>query len=900
MSDSSWRRLRRIVQPSVRQDVDDEMAFHFQMRVAQFMESGMSRADAERAARERFGDMHEVQTELVDIDSRRRRRLDLRERFDATLQDLTVSARSLRREPLFALGVILTIALGIGANATMFGVIDRLLVRGPALVADASRVNKLFITRKTASGKLRTSGNWNYLSYTALRDNARSFSAVAAYGQPGPALFGPGREARPVQQALATWDLFPLLGVRPLAGRFFTREEDSPPAGTNVAVIAEEMWRAEFGRDPMVLGKPMIINGASYTIVGVAPQGFTGPQRMRVDVWLPMTTRAPRPDWPTTWQATWLSVETRLAPGVTRERAGEEATRILREAYTGPNAGMRELVATLRPLSADENGQPSRVVSVARWLMGVAVIVLIVTCANVANLIVARGRRRRREVAVRLALGAGRWRVARLLFAETVILVGLGTAVGLLITVAGSRVMQATLLENVAWDGRAVDARVFAFTAGVALATALLIGLLPALDATGVRVTGALKETAGSGGGRRSRGRLALSALQAAMCVVLLAGAGLFARSLMHARGVRLGFEANRVVRANPWFDYEELRGPARADGKARAMLTLQSVAERFRAMGWVEHAAISVGSPFGFDFAVTVKVPGRDSIPALAGGGPYIAAVTSDYFATVGTPLRTGRLFTPADRDGSAPVAIINETMAATLWPGESALGKCLLIGDGDTVPCASVVGVVADVHRASLREPPSMQYYIPFGQERGFGGAVLMVRARSDADAAAPLVKRALLAMPDMPYTSADPIQAAIDPEYRPWQLGAAMFGVFGLLALIIAVVGLYSVIAYLVSERTRELGVRIALGATSGRIVRGVVLGGALVLGLGIAAGTVVVLATGRYVEPLLFDVKAHDPTVLGAVGSLVLAIGLFASWWPARRASRVDPVIALRAD
>jgi len=383
------------------------------------------------------------------------------------------------------------------------------------------------------------------------------------------------------------------------------------------------------------------------------------------------------------------------------------------------------------------------------------------------------------------------------------------------------------------------------------------------------------------------------------MCVVLLVGAGLFTRSLSRARGVDLGFQAGRVIRATPRFDYESLRGAARTEGKALAMQTLATAATRLSALPWVEHTAITVGSPFGYGFGVSLKVPGRDSIPALEGGSPSITAVTGDYFAVVGTPLRSGRVFTTADRDGSAAVVIVNETMARVLWPGESALGKCLLIGD-EPPACATVVGIVGDVHRSSLREPPSMQYYIPFGQERGFGGAVLLVRPRGDAESSIAQLKKALIAMPDMPYASAELIQAAIDPQYRPWELGAAMFGVFGVLALLVAAVGLYSVIAYLVTDRTREIGVRIALGASAARIVREVVTSGAAVVTLGIALGLGVALLAGRFVEPLLFDVKPRDPTVIGFVAALVFAIGVFATWWPARRASRVDPMVALRAD
>jgi predicted permease len=899
MSDSKWFRAFRLWSKNGERDVDDEFARHFRMRVDEYVEQGLTPDAAERAARERFGDVASVRGRLVDMEARRRRHRDWRERLEGIRQDVVVSARALAREPLFTVGAVLTLALGIGANATMFGVIDRLLLRGPAHVVNAADVNRLFITMKTRSGRMATTATLNYASYVALRDNARSFQSVAAYSSPSDALYGAGSRAEPVRLAYATWDLFPLLGVHPSIGRFFTRAEDAPPRGANVALISEEMWRRELGADSKVLGRQITLNREAYTVIGVTPLGFTGPERARADVWLPMSLQAPRPDWPATWQASWLNVETRLAPGVTRQQADDEVTRIMRAAYAGTNPNGKRLVATVRPLSFDDSGAPSAIVNVSRWLMGVSVIVLLVTCANVANLFIARARRRRREVAVRLALGAGRARLVQLLLAESFVIVATAMAVALALTVGGSRLMQVTLLASVAWDGSAVDSRVFLFTAAIGVATCALVGLVPAIDATRATLTDALKAGAATGGGRRGRGRTVMTVLQAAMCVVLLVGAGLFSRSLARARDVQLGFEASRVIRANPSFDFENLRGAAREEGKARATQVMMTAVARLSALPWVEHAAISVGSPFGFGFSVSLKLPGQDSIPALEGGGPYITAVTADYFSAVGTPLRSGRVFTRADRDGSAPVAIVNETMARVLWPNQSALGKCLIIG-ADSAPCASVVGIVADVHRASLREPATMQYYIPFGQERGFGGAVLVVRPRGDAASAIPRLKKALIAMPDMPYVAADLIQSSIDPEYRPWQLGAAMFGVFGILALIVASVGLYSVIAYLVADRTRELGVRIALGASSARIVRDVVSGGAAIVSVGIALGLGAALLAGRFVEPLLFDVKPRDPTVIALVAAIVFAIGVFAAWWPAQRASRVDPTVALRAE
>ena len=899
IGDSTWRRLRRIWRTSIGDDVDDEVAFHFAMRVEQFIAAGMSRDAAERAARERFGNLGEVRSELVSIDERQRRRRDWRDRADALRQDVVVSVRALRREPLFTLGVVITLGLGIGANATMFGIIDRLMLRGPEHVVDARAVNRLYITA-AEHGSLQTDASLGYVTYAALRDRAQSFAGVGAYQPAGRGRFGIGRDARQISEASATWDFFTTLGVRPVIGRFYGRDEDSPPRGANVAVISEELWQSEFGGDASVLGKRITVDDTAYTVIGVAPRGFTDPELVRADVWLPMTLIAPRKDWPTTYQAEWLRIVTRLAPGTSAERAGSEATRILRAAYTDTDTGYKHLVAFVRPLWYNRVGAPSAVANVSRWLMGVAIVVLLVTCANVANLLIARARRRRREIAVRLALGAGRARLVRLLVVETLLVVLGGACAALGVALAGGGVMRATLLSNVAWNNGGVDTRVFAFTFAIAIATGLLIGLIPAIDATRASLTSALKGGVGEGGGKRSRGRVALTVLQASLCVVLLIGAGLFVESLAKSRAVDLGFQPSRVLRTSVAPTVPGVAGLSRGDARAASAAVLASVVERLRALPWVEEASLSVGSPFGNSFSgLTLRIPGRDSIPDDVASRVSISATSAGYFATVGTPLRAGRVFTAADRAGSAPVVIVNETMAKKFWPGESPLGKCIMIGDPNP-PCSMVVGIVADAHQYSIREPASMQYYVPLGQERGIGGTSVLVRPRGDAEAAIPKLRQALLAMPEVPYARIEFLQVVLDPQYRPWKLGATMFGAFGVLALIVAAVGLYSVIAYLVADRTRELGVRIALGATGGRIVRQVVFSGVAVTAVGVIIGIAVAIFAGRFIQPLLFDVQARDPMVISAVAVIVLLIGAVAAWRPARRASRVDPVVALRSE
>ncbi|MGH2898803.1 MAG: ABC transporter permease, partial [Solirubrobacteraceae bacterium] len=344
------------------------------------------------------------------------------------------------------------------------------------------------------------------------------------------------------------------LGVRPVVGRFFSRDEDSPPTGQHVAVVSERFWRTELGGDVSAIGRRITISGTAYTVVGVAPRGFTGVERRATDVWIPMSLTNPTSDWPTTYQAQWMRVVVRLKRGVDSRTANAEITTLLRGAYTGNDASMRQLVASVRPIWYARNGQPTPIVNVSRWLMGVAAIVLLITCANVVNLMLARTRRRSREVAVRLALGAGGARVVRFVLVEVLVLAFCGVALATVVAVAGGRVMRATLLDGVAWDEGVIDVRVLLFSLVVSVIVAMLVGLAPGLDASRVSITPALKAGEQGRGGARTRLRLSLAVLQAALCVVLLVGAGLFLQSLANSRNVDLGFQADRVVRVLPRF----------------------------------------------------------------------------------------------------------------------------------------------------------------------------------------------------------------------------------------------------------------------------------------------------------------------------------------------------------
>jgi putative ABC transport system permease protein len=900
------RRLFRLAlrrRDLARADVDDEIAFHIDARVRQFVAAGMSPDEARSEALRRFGDVAGARAELASSAARQAAQLTMRDRLEAFTDDVRYVARSLARSRVFTLTVVLTFALGIGANAAMFGIIDRLLLRGPEHVVAPQRVQRLYLTEPDPARGPQTDAVAGYVSYALLRDHARTLEGVAAYAPPGEMTRGLGVDAQPIRVAHATWDFFPLVGVRPKLGRFFAADEDRPPNGERVLVLDEDYWDRAFGGDSTVIGTTIKINGEPFEIVGIAPARFTGVELQRVDAWAPMSLIHPTNNWPTSWQAQWLAIVARLKPGATARAASAEATQLHRRNYTGrsPTLGAAELA--FHPISYNRWAKEPPEASVSRWLGGVSAIVLLIACANVTNLLLARAARRRREIAVRLAVGISRWRLVRLLVTESVVLALIGCVGALAIAYWGGALIRALLLPDVAWAVSPIDVRVLVVALTLAIATGVLVGVAPLFQANHLDVTNSLKTGSQQAGWHRSGVRSTLLFAQAALSVILLVGAGLFVRSLLRVRDVDLGFQPDRVLAAEiGWLPMPNLSPEQRAQERARRRAVYQSVVERLRATSGVGQAAIAVGTPFGNSFSgISLRIPGYDSIPELGGGGPYISAVTSGYFEATGTRLLHGRTFNSTDRAGSERVVIINETMARTLWPNENPIGKCLGVFFRDTVPCASVVGVVGDVRRWALREKPAMQYYVPYGHEVGIGGSVLLVRPTAGLEDFAPTVKRVIQEVePNLLTVRLSSMQERIDPLVRPWRLGTALFGVFGLIALAIAAIGLYSVIAYMVAQRTQEFGIRLALGATTRRILSLVLSGGMAASVMGLAVGFGVALVAGRFLEPLLFETSARDPFVFGLALVVLACVAVLACLIPARRATRVDPVIALRAE
>jgi predicted permease len=898
------RRLMRLDRASraVERAVDDELQFHFDMTMSELMADGMNEDEARREAGRRFGDVRRTSRRLATIDRSRVKQERRAEWWSAVAQDLRYALRGLRLKPGFAAVVVLTLGLGIGANAAMFGIVDRLLFRAPNYLIAPERTHRLYLGR-IVDGKEFVGGGAQYQRMLDFARATRTMEMIGAYSQARRAV-GSGEATREVSVGAMSANMWRLFDARPLIGRFFTTDEDRYPEISRVAVLSYGYWQSQFAGDRAVVGKTIVIGPASYSIIGVAPRGFAAVDLIAPSMFIPLTASAVDgfgtmwTRYHATYNVQWLTIFARRKPGVTLAAAAADLTEAYRRSWRAQIAVQPQtpsLEATKPHVvvgSIIEQRGPGRSADtrVATWLLGVASIVLLIACANVGNLLLSRAFRRRREIAVRVALGAGRLRLVSQLLIESLLLAVIGGITGLAFAQWGGQVLRSTLVPQVEWASAIADKRVLGFAALCALAAGLLAGLAPIFDAGRTDTAAALKAGAREGHGRRSRVRTALLVLQASLSVVLLIGAGLFVRSLSRVQAMRLGYDADRLIWIEP-----HMRG-VRLDSAQAAALRRDLIA---RAMQnpIVENATPVVTVPFSATYADDAVAVGVDSARHLTDVINQIASPS--YFATVGTRIVRGRGITADDGPSGPLVVVVSETMAKTAWPNEEAIGKCLRLS-ADTMPCRTVVGVAEDTKLADFNGPLYSMVYIA-AEQLGVQNATLYVRVRTDAADANEAVRRDLQkGMPGVSYLTSRPLMDVVSPQMRSWQLGATMFAVFGGLALLLAAVGLYSVIAYSVAQRTHEMGVRIALGARVRDVVGLIVRDGVRVSVAGVALGVIAALAVGRWLAPLLFEVSPRDPIVFTSVAVILLVIALAASWLPAARASRVDPSVALRAE
>ena len=833
--------------------------------------------------------------------------------FDSVRQNVTYAIRTLRRERALTLGIIATFALAVGANAAMFGLVGRLLLGSPPGVRDPHRVVRLGLQFTMEDGDQFVATTTSYPAYRAAEQLENAFSAVTAV-RPDTVTVGRGAELAEVAVIAASGDYFTVLGARPHRGRFFTSADDEFPLGSPVVVLSHRYWQRAFGGDGSIFGETLELDGQPFTIVGVAPPDFSGDRIAPVDAFIPLTVALR--DEPSALGDARLNLVTivaRLREDVTPEMAQQAATTALREtlAEGGRERGLSGItLESLLPARAARETPQARTMF---WLTGVAIVVLLIATANVATLLLLHSLRRRREIAVRVALGAGRGRLASQLLTESTLLALIGSAVGLLVARWLSELIRAALLPGLAPAEHLIDPSVLAATLAVACGGGVLAGCVPLLQAVRRDVVSGLKAGGDRTSASRSPVRGILVGLQVALCVVLLIGAGLFVRSLHRVQAQDLGFSTSHLLFVT--LDFRgALSGPDR-DARHR------DAARRLTTMTGVTGTTVVQATPFGNFHVPPISVPGMAEPPMVGQQMPYMYGATPAYLRMMDVRLREGRLITERDTRTAPLVVLVNETMARRVWPGERAIGKCIRVGHdptqspgplaSPTLPCREVVGVVRDSRARSIRpdgnEAAFMQFYVPFEQLPAFPFAevpfvnALVVETVGDPEALIGPVQKLIQRTAGIPvYARVRPYQDLLDPQLRPWRLGATLFTAFASLALGIACVGLFGVVSYLVTQRTREIGVRLALGGSRSHIGRGVVANGLRLVTAGIVVGLAIAFAVAPFAQPMLFQTSARDPMIVVGAAVALFLVAVAAAVVPAWRATRVSPLIALGSD
>jgi len=874
-------RLRSLFR-SIRVDheLDAELRFHLDQQIERNIAAGMTPANARAAALREFGGVDQIKEACRD-----ERRVTI---LDHLVRDLRYALRVLRREPGFSVVAIATIALGIGVTTAMFAIVRGVLLK-PLPYRDPDRLAMVYSVITQGPFRCRDC-SVSDAAYFELK-RSRTFSELAAFGTQISTLTGAGDPLR-VHHSAVTANMLPLLGVRPAIGQGFAPGDDTT-GRSHVALVSDRLWRSHFGAEPAILGQPIRLNGEAYTVVGVMPAGFSFPNERRIlmapDVWTPLVLD------PAYDANAMRRVVGRLAPGATAAAAAGELESLL-ESPIGGHLRDRAIGGKMRV----EGLKTALVGDVERllWILAGAVgCILLVACANVANLLLARGAGRRRELALRAALGASRLRLVQQMLTETLVLAIAGGVAALFIARWNVALALALVPENKLprTPEIALDATGFAFTALLCLATALVIGAIPAITGAHVDVNEPLQE-----GSDRStapgvaRVRSVLVVAEIAVVLVLLTAAGLLVKSFWRLHRVDPGFNADGVVTI-------QIELPERVYRTIEQRKALgDQVLRRLRAVPGGEHASVINLLPFGdMGWAGDFEIEGGAAPRDLIVGKP---AISDDYFRALGIRLLRGRYFERRDGDGAPRVAIVSDIVARRCWPGADPIGRRLTMDSSHPDSWLTVVGVVADVRPSNLGKPPQPMIYVPIQQEwRPFflANMAFLVRAVGSRDLVADGLRRAVHeADGDLPLSNVAMLaqllaQSVSEPRFR-----ASLFVTFACLALALACVGIAGLVAYDVTRRTREIGIRLALGARPRDVVGMVMKRSAGLIATGVAIGLAMAFALSRLLADFLFDVKPDDPATFAMVALSIAAAAAVAAFVPARRATRIQPVIALR--
>jgi putative ABC transport system permease protein len=869
--------------PNLDAEVSEEFRFHLEAEIEELVAGGMTPEAARAEALRRFGNVSYFKDRCRRSDQRRSIRERLRELFDVLRQDVRYTFRSLLRQPAFALVAIVTLGLGIGANTAIFSVLNGVLL-SPLPYREPERLVMLWETLKDMPQILVS-----YPDYLDWRQRAKRFEDIAIYSVGERYTLTGSGEPENVQGGLASGNLFSLLGVRPALGRLLLPSDDQRSAAPAV-VLSDGFWRRRYGADAAIVGRTIVLDGGVYTIVGVLPSGF---QLNRSDLWLPVAPFSSSPNFARNSHPGLLGMG-RLKPGVTLEEMRSdlaEVSRQIRTDYPNDAAGVG---ADGLPLSEMATRRIKPVLVMLAFAVG---LVLLLACANVANLLLGRAATRQKEFALRIAIGAGRLRLVRQLVTESVLLGLIGGALGLGLAWSGVKLLLSLKPTGVPRLSEIhIDGTTLFFALGVSVLTGILFGVFPALSSTRSEPLADLREsgrtsTAGMG---RLRLRAGLTVAEVAFALMLLVGAGLLLKSFVRLAGVDTGVNPRGVTAGS-------VQLPERSyPTEASQLAFFDQLIARVKALPGISGAALSTDLPTSARWQLGVAFEGLPPVEAAARPMLNGVAVTPDYFATLGLRQVAGRGLLATDGPSQPKVVVVSEAVAKKFYGNQSPVGRRFKQGNLDSdAEWVTIVGVVGEVKNDGIATlEPRGTLYFPLAQSVANSGW-LIVRSDLAVESVTGMLRHELTALDkDLPLSDLTTLDEQIEQSVAQPRFSMLMLTVFAALALVLAAVGLYGVISYSVTQRAREIGVRIALGARRGNVI-GKVVGQAMGLtGLGIGIGTLGSLAAGKLLAKLLYDVKATDPLVFGGVVVLLGVVALVAAGIPALRASRIDPVTAMR--
>jgi len=883
--------------PDANRDIEDEFRSHLELKVEDLMAQGMSEEEAQAEARRAFGDRETAGAGAASHTRARLRRRSIRDRFDNLFQDLRYAIRRMTRAPGFTAAAILSLAIGIGANTAVFSVVNALLLR-PLPYRAPDELVRVY----TNYPNLSPWGSSAYPDYLEMKALEEVFSEVGAfYDILAPVTVGETPRMTMVEAVSASF--LPMLGVEPILGRNFLPDEDLEPGQNTVALLGYGFWSRAFGGDPDVLSRTLRIGGQPYTIVGVTPESFGSGTLsiMKSDVFVPVTqasqiegsaggeiysSRGSRS----------FSVEARLQSGVSVEEARARLQALatgLQETYPASNQDRSFTVIPAQEVKTSpeiDEGLPF----IAAFLMAVVGMVLLLACTNLASFLLAQGVRRQREIAVRLAMGAQRGRLVRQLLSETIILGLLGGGAGLLLagwTLGIFRGLLPALPGGITME-MGLDWRVLVFTLVLSAVAGILFGLVPALQSTRPDITPTLKGSGVDPGKRRFSLQSALVGMQMAISVILLVGGGLFARALLVAENIDPGFETQNAGTA--WLELSMSGVPEAGWSNAESELV-----DRLLADPGIESVATASQLPLALGRSFQLfTIPGVEPPPGMEGHRIHYSQVSPSFFATMEIPILVGRGLSPEDASGAPDVAVISEEMAQSYWPEENPIGKQILRGTAERA--ATVVGVARDTKIERLGEVPIPFIYFARAQYTS-GSLRVVAKGRSGSENLVATLQRVMREVnPNFAVMEVRPMEDHISLLLFPARVAALLLGVFGGLALFLAAIGLYGAVNFSVSSRTREIGIRMSLGADRRSVIGSTMKGAMGMVALGGLLGLAASYALARVIQGLLFGVDAGDPLTLILVPALLCGVAFVAALIPARRATRVNPVEALRTE